>query len=156
VPGRARTTTRLREQLATAVEDGRSQAEVAATFGGSWPTVQRPWSRTAVGCSASRSLRRCPGLDEVRFGRPRWCRGADGRWTRTDPWETRFVDLLGGQGLLGQVDGRTTAAVRDWLAASGGEFRDTVHTVRIDPHAGYARAVREQSRSRGSRSTTSS
>jgi transposase len=40
VPARARTTTRLRA-LATAVEDGRCQAEVAATFGVSWPTVQR-------------------------------------------------------------------------------------------------------------------
>lgn len=52
------------------------------------------------------------GLDETRFGRPRWVRSPAGAWTRTEPWETGFVDLHGGQGLLGQVDGRTSAAVR--------------------------------------------
>jgi hypothetical protein len=41
--------------------------------------------------------------------------GEPARWARSDPWETGFVDLAGGQGLLGQVDGRTTAAVRGWL-----------------------------------------
>jgi transposase len=41
LPARARTTTRLRTRLATAVEDVRCPAEVAATFGVSWPTVQR-------------------------------------------------------------------------------------------------------------------
>jgi hypothetical protein len=51
------------------------------------------------------------GLDETRFGRPRWVRGPGDGWSRSDPWETEFVDLAGGQGLLGQVDGRTTAAV---------------------------------------------
>jgi transposase len=144
VPARARTTSRLRARLATAVEDGRSQGEVAATFGVSWPTVQR-----AVVAHAARELGEPQpaavlGLDEVRFGRPRWRRAADGgRWTRTDPWETGFVDLAGGQGLLGQVDGRTSAAVRAWLAGRTPEFRDAVEVAVIDPHAGYARAVRE-------------
>jgi transposase len=115
VPARARTTTRLRDRLATAVEDGRTQAEVAVTFGVSWPTVQR-----AVVAHGQRELGEpAPtpvlGLDETRFGRPRWARQPDGGWLRTDPWETGFVDLAGGQGLLGQVDGRTTAAVRTWL-----------------------------------------
>jgi hypothetical protein len=36
---------------------------------------------------------------------------------RTDPWETGFVDITGVQGLVGQVDGRTSAAVKGWLAA---------------------------------------
>lgn len=36
---RARTTTRLRDGLAQAVEDGRDQDEVARSFGVSWPTV---------------------------------------------------------------------------------------------------------------------
>ena len=39
------------------------------------------------------------------------------RWRRTDPWETGFVDITGEQALLGQVDGRTSAAVQAWLAA---------------------------------------
>jgi transposase len=143
VPARARTTTRLRTRLATAVEDGRCQAEVATTFGVSWPTVQRAviaHARRALGEPQPTAVL---GLDETRFGRPRWIQGPSG-WMRTEPWETGFVDLAGGQGLLGQVDGRTTAAVRGWLAARSAEFRDAVQLVVIDPHAGYARAVREE------------
>jgi hypothetical protein len=122
VPARARTTTRLRTRLATAVEDGRCQAEMAATFGGSWPTVQRAvvaHGRRALGEPAPTPVL---GLDETRFGRPRWVRGPGG-WSRTEPWETGFVDLADGQGLLGQVDDRTTAAVRGWLAAPSAECR---------------------------------
>ena len=122
VPARARTTTRMRMRLATAMEDGRGQAEVAATFGVSWPTVQRAvvaHARRALGEPAPTPVL---GVDETRFGRPRWVCGPGG-WSRTEPWETGFVDLAGGQGLLGQVDGRTTAAVRGWLAARSAEFR---------------------------------
>jgi transposase len=64
------------------------------------------------------------------------------RWRRTDPWETGFVDITGDQTLLGQVDGRTSAAVQTWLAARTPEFRAGVQVVVIDPHAGYAAAVR--------------
>jgi transposase len=47
-----------------------------------------------------------------------------------------------GQGLLGQVDGRTSAAVCAWLAERSEAFRDTGQVVVIDPHAGYAAAIR--------------
>jgi transposase len=144
VPARARTTTRLRTRLATAVEDGRSQAEVAATFGVSWPTVQRAVLAHAQAELGEPAPTPVLGLDEVRFGRPRWVRGpAGGGWVRTDPWETGFVDLAGDQGLLGQVDGRTSTAVRAWLEHRTPQFRDAVEVVVIDPHAGYARAVRQ-------------
>ena len=68
------------------------------------------------------------GMDETRFGRPRWLpegEHPDGRvrWCRTDPWETGFVDITGDQSLLGQVDGRTSAVVQAWLAARTREFR---------------------------------
>jgi hypothetical protein len=87
------------------------------------------------------------GMDETRFGRPRWLPDGhheDGRvrWRRTDPWETGFVDIIGEQGLWGQVDAPTSAAVAAWLAARSQEFRDAVEVVVIDPHAGYAEAVR--------------
>ena len=87
------------------------------------------------------------GMDETRFGRPRWLPDgvhADGRirWQRTDPWETGFVDITGKQALLGQVDGRTSAAVQAWLRARSETFRGGVEVVVIDPHAGYAAAVR--------------
>ena len=67
-----RTTTRLRTALAVAVEDGRDQSEVAAAHRVSWPTVQR-----AVVVHGALELTepeptRVLGMDETRFGRPRW------------------------------------------------------------------------------------
>ena len=148
VPAGMRTTTRLRTALAVAVEDGRDQSEVAAAHGVSWPTVQR----AVVALGAIELVEPEPttvlGMDETRFGRPRWLPEGhhdDGRvrWRRTDPWETGFVDITGDQSLLGQVDGRTSAAVQAWLAARTPEFRAAVEVVVIDPHAGYAAAVRQ-------------
>ena len=147
VPAGMRTTTRLRRALAVAVEDGRDQSEVAAAHGVSWPTVQR----AVVVHGAVELVEPEPtavlGMDETRFGRSRWLPDGhhdDGRirWIRTDPWETGFVDIAGDQSLLGQVDGRTSAAVQAWLAARTPEFRARIEVVLIDPHAGYAAAVR--------------
>jgi transposase len=147
VPAGMRTTTRLRRALAVAVEDGRDQSEVAAAHGVSWPTVQR----AVVVHGAVELVEPEPtavlGMDETRFGRPRWLPDGhhdDGRirWIRTDPWETGFVDITGAQSLLGQVDGRTSAAVQAWLAARTPAFRERIEVVVIDPHAGYAAAVR--------------
>ena len=151
VPAGMRTTTRLRAALAAAVEDGRDQSEVAAAHRVSWPTVQR----AVVVHGAVELVEPEPttvlGMDETRFGRPRWLPdghhdgpGEDGRirWRRTDPWETGFVDITGSQALLGQVDGRSGAAVQAWLAARTPEFRAGIEVVVIDPHAGYAAAVR--------------
>jgi transposase len=147
VPAGMRTTTRLRAALAVAVEDGRDQSEVAAAHGVSWPTV----ARAVVARGAVELVEPGPttvlGMDETRFGRPRWRPDGhhdDGRirWQRTDPWETGFVDITGDQALLGQVDGRTSAAVQAWLAERTEEFRNAIKVVIIDPHAGYAAAVR--------------
>jgi transposase len=147
VPAGMRTTTRLRAALAVAVEDGRDQSEVAAAHRVSWPTVQR----AVVAYGAVELVEPEPttvlGMDETRFGRPRWVPegvhdDGRGRWRRTDPWETGFVDITGDQALLGQVDGRTSAAVQAWLAARTPAFRTGIEVVVIDPHAGYAAAVR--------------
>ena len=151
VPAGMRTTTRLRAALAAAVEDGRDQSEVAAAHRVSWPTVQR----AVVVHGAVELVEPEPttvlGMDETRFGRPRWLPdghhddpGEDGRvrWKRTDPWETGFVDITGSQALLGQVDGRTSAAVQAWLTQRTAAFRAGIEVVVIDPHAGYAAAVR--------------
>ena len=90
VPAGMRTTTRLRAALAVAVEDGRDQSEVATAHGVSWPTVQR----AVVVHGAVELVEPEPttvlGMDETRFGRPRWLPDgthADGRirWVRTDP-----------------------------------------------------------------------
>jgi transposase len=118
-----RTTTRLRAALALAVEDGRDQSEVAASHGVSWPTVQRAVVVYGGGELVEPEPVRVLGMDETRFGRPRWLPDgvrADGRirWQRTDPWETGFVDITGDQGRLGQVDGRTSAGRRGWAPAA--------------------------------------
>lgn len=147
VPAGMRTTTRLREGLARAVEDGRNQSEVATAHGVSWPTAQRALVAYAERELAEPEPTTVLGMDETRFGRSRWLPNGvhdDGRirWRRSDPWETGFVDLTGEQALLGQVDGRTSAAVAAWLAQRSPEFRDAIDVVVIDPHAGYAAAVR--------------
>jgi len=64
-----------------------------------------------------------------------------GCWVRTDPWDTGFVDLAGDQGLLGQIEGRTGAVVRQWLGEPSEAFRAGVTHVVIDPSAAYAAAV---------------
>ena len=115
VPAGMRTTTRLREGLARAVEDGRNQSEVATAHGVSWPTAQRALVAYAARQLAEPELTTVLGMDETRFGRPRWLPSGvhdDGRirWRRSDPWETGFVDITGDQALMGQVDGRTSAA----------------------------------------------
>ncbi|WP_268748147.1 transposase [Rhodococcus opacus] len=63
---------------------------------------------------------------------------------RVDPWDTGFVDLDGDQGLLGQKEGRTTAAVVEWLGERTPEFREAIEYVAIDPAAVYAAATRTE------------
>jgi transposase len=115
VPAGMRTTARLRTALAAAAEDGRDQSEVAAAHRVSWPTVQRAVVVHGAVELLEPELTTVLGMDETRLGRPRWLPdgpGEDGRIRcgRTDPWETGFVDIAGEQSLLGQVDGRTSAA----------------------------------------------
>jgi transposase len=66
-----------------------------------------------------------------------WPVGAD-----IDPWDTGFVDLAGDQGLLGQHEGRSGAAVVAWLKARTPRFRQSIQYVAIDPAAAYASAIR--------------
>jgi transposase len=60
-------------------------------------------------------------------------RTTDGGWRRTGPWETEFVDLATGQGVLGQVGGRSGASVKMWLAEQTAAFRDAICFVALDP-----------------------
>ena len=118
VPAGMRTTTRLRTALAVAVEDGRDQSEVAAAHEVSWPTVQRAVIVHGAVELVEPEPVRVLGMDETRFGRPRWL--PDGH----------------------HDDGRTSAAVKAWLDARSEAFRAGIEVVVIDPHAGYAAAVR--------------
>jgi transposase len=142
VPARARTTLRLRVAVAEAVGENRCVAEVARSHRLSWPTVQRAVTAAVTALPTEPAPTPLLGIDETRFGRPRWRQDSDGRWRLVEPWETGFVDLTGAQGLLGQVDGRTSAAVAGWLAERGHAWRDAVRIVAIDPSAPYAAAVR--------------
>lgn len=63
------------------------------------------------------------------------------------PANTGSIDRgqsTGVQGLLGQVAGRTSAAVARWLAERGQAWRDGVEVVAIDPSAPYAAAVHQR------------
>ena len=143
VPARRRTTTRLRTQIGRCVgEAARSVVEVADTAGVSWPTAHAAFVAHADAVLGEVAPVRVLGIDETRRGKPRWTRDQDsGRWVRTDPWDTGFVDLGGDQGLLGQVEGRTGAVVRQWLGEQSEAFRAGVTHVVIDPSAAYAAAV---------------
>ncbi|MCB9408873.1 ISL3 family transposase [Mycolicibacterium sp.] len=143
VPPRRRTTTRLRTQIAREIGDAaRSVVEVADGAGVSWPTAHAAFVAHAETVLGEVAPVRVLGIDETRRGKPRWTRETDsGRWVRTDPWDTGFVDLCGDQGLLGQTEGRTGAAVRQWLSEQSEAFRAGITHVVIDPSAAYAAAV---------------
>lgn len=141
IPPRMRTTGRLRALVAHAVADNRSVAEVAASNGLSWPTVQRAVDAHVDVVLGEPEPTPILGVDETRRGKPRWVRDALGHWHRIDRWDTGFVDLHGRQGLLGQAEGRTTATVVDWLTARTAAFRAAVRYVVIDPAAAYRAAV---------------
>jgi transposase len=144
VPAPARTTGRLRTAIGKAIGDAaRSVAEVADAHGVSWPTAHRAFVAHATSQLTEPAPVRVLGIDETRRGKPRWHHCADTqRWVRLDPWDTGFVDLAGDQGLLGQREGRTGAAVIDWLSERSDEFRAGVEFVAIDPAAVYATAIR--------------
>jgi transposase len=83
------------------------------------------------------------GIDEIRRGRARfvfdeatqhWC-------TSASRWHAGFVDLCGGQGLLGQIEGRTAQAVTDRLQARGQQWKDAVRFVAIDMSTVFKAAV---------------
>lgn len=144
VPAGARTTTRLCTAIGAAIgDDGRAVAEVADAHRVSWPTAHRAFVAHAEKVLAEPEPVAVLGIDETRRGKPRWVQCADtARWMRVDPWDTGFVDLSGDQGLLGQREGRTSAAVIDWLTERSPDFRERIQYVAIDPAAVYAKAIR--------------
>jgi len=143
IPTRARTTGRLRRAIASAVGDAcRSVAEVADSFGVSWPTAHAAVVEAAEAAAAEPEPTPVLGIDETRRARVRWRFSVEQRsWVHTDAYDTGFVDLAGDQGLLGQVEGRTSKAVVDWLEARTPEFREAIRYVAIDPAAVYAKAI---------------
>ena len=144
IPARSRTTLRLRAAIGSAIGDAaRSVAEVADAHAVSWPTAHRAFVLHAEALLVEPEPTAVLGIDETRRSKPRWeyCTQTQ-RWVRVDPWDTGFVDLDGDQGLLGQREGRTGAAVVDWLSERSPAFREAIEYVAIDPAAVDASAIR--------------
>ncbi|MGP3966041.1 ISL3 family transposase [Nonomuraea sp. 3N208] len=146
VPARARLTERLRQASGMAVADGgRTIVQSARDHGVSWPVAS-----AAFTAYAERMLPAEPqpvtvlGIDETRRGRPRWVYDEAARaWQAVvDRWHVGFVDLSHGQGLLGQVEGRTTQVVIDWLQERGQKWKEQVRFVAIDMCTIFKAAVR--------------
>jgi transposase len=146
IPARSRLTTRLRQATGAAVGDGgRTVIQSARDHGVSWPIVSAAFTE-----HARRVLPAQPapvavlGIDEIRRGRPRWVlEETTGMWTTVvDRWHVGFVDLSGRQGLLGQVEGRTIAAVTGWLDQREAAWRAQVAFVAIDMCTIFKSAVR--------------
>jgi transposase len=147
VPARARLTDRLRRAAGAAVADaGRTIVQSARDHGLSWPVVLAAFTRHAAAVLPD-TLEPVTvlGIDEIRRGRPQWTWNDDRQcWEITvDRWHVGFVDLAGGQGLLGQVEGRTSTVVKDWLEQRDEDWRQGVRFVAIDMCTIFKSAIRD-------------
>jgi transposase len=147
LPPRARLTARLRAAAGQAVAvGGATITQAARDHGVSWPVVAASFAERATAL-----LPPTPepvtvlGIDETRRGRARLARNPEtGKLEQlADRWHTGFIDLTGGQGLLGQVEGRAATDAGQWLAAQTPAWRNSVQVVAIDMCAAYRAAVRE-------------
>lgn len=147
VPGRVRSSRRLRDMLVPAVIDsGRVASEAAAAHGVSWWLVQRALNMAAP---------KLPDVDTLRpDGRGCWASTSTGfgpsgsSRTRqsvpenaSNPQMSTIVGLDTGQ-VLGVVDGRDHTGVGEWLLARPLEWRLGVQVVAIDPSAAFRKALR--------------
>lgn len=147
VPARARLTDRLRRAAAAAVADaGRTIVQSARDHGLSWPVVSAAFTHhaTAVLPDTPEPVT-VLGIDEIRRGRPQWTWNEERQcWEiAVDRWHVGFVDLAGGQGLLGQVEGRTSTIVKDWLNQRDEDWRQGVRFVAIDMCTIFKSAIRD-------------
>jgi transposase len=62
--------------------------------------------------------------------------------TLADRWHVGFTDVGGGQGMLGQVEGRTADDVAYWLAGQTPAWRDRIRYVAIDMCTVFVAAIR--------------
>jgi transposase len=142
IPPRARLTGRLCRQVGAQVAAGRSVASTAQEYRVSWPVAHRQYAVHADALLTEPLAPVVLGIDETRRGRPKWVKDpATGAWSRSERFETCFTDLSGSGRLLGQVAGRTGAAVTGWLDDRGQHWKDQVRFVAIDPCAVYRSAI---------------
>ncbi len=146
LPPRCQITARLRGQAGHEVAGrGITPAEAARHAGVSWHTAHAAFT-AAAGEVLEQDLAPVAhlGIDEHRRGRARFAADPQtGQYIMlADRWHTCFFDLDGGQGLLGQVQGRTADDAAYWLAGATPVWRDAVQVVCIDLCSIYASAVR--------------
>ena len=141
-----RTTGRLRAAAGRAVADGaRTITQAGRDFELSWPTVHREFTAYAHDMLPDKPQPTdVLGVDEVRRGKPVWEQDEQtGKWrVATDRWHVGFVDITGRQGLFGQVEGRATTVVVDWITAQSPRWKDAIRYVAIDMCAIFRAAVR--------------
>jgi hypothetical protein len=129
-------TARLRAAAGAAVADGgRTVVQSARDHEVSWPVVAAAFTAHAtLVLPVEPDPVEVLGINEVRRGRPKWVfdQVSQAWQTSVDRWHVGMCDLSGGQGLLGQVEGRNAQAVIDWLAQRGQQWRDAVRFVAID------------------------
>ncbi|MGW2939340.1 ISL3 family transposase [Streptomyces sp. NPDC001156] len=146
IPAGARITERLRAAAGRRVRDaGSTVIQAARDLHLSWSTVMAAFTvqaREVTGAPLPEV--RVLGIDETRRGRTKWEQDAEtGKWQLVrDRWHTGFVDALGAGGLLGQVEGRTTADVLAWLSTTELTWRKNITHVAIDMSATYRAAIR--------------
>ena len=145
LPPRCKITRRLRDHCGNEVaERGITPAEAARHNGVSWPSAHAAFAEkadTLLGEELAPVAHL--GIDEHRRGRPRWRRDEQtGEYVLVaDRWHTCFYDLSGGQGMLGQVEGRTADDAAYWLAGAMPAWRDAIRVVSIDMCTIYQSAV---------------
>lgn len=149
IPPRARLTERAREAIGAAVADrGRTVIQAARDHEVSWPIAQAAFAARAIAELPGETPQVARlGIDEIRRGKARFrlVPAEDGgeRWeVVADQWHVGMVDLGGGAGLLGQVEGRTAATVSGWIEAQSAVWRAGVETVAIDMCTVFKAAVR--------------
>ena len=146
IPARSRLTCRLREATGTAVGDGgRTVVQSGRDHGVSWPIVNAAFlahAQKVIPAEVPQVERL--GIDETRRGKAQWRLNPDTRAydAVVDRWHIGFVDLGGGQGLLGQVEGRTCKVVTEWLDARGDAWKKSIEFAAIDMCTVFKSAIR--------------
>jgi transposase len=133
-PGCGTVATRVHEWVVTCPKDVRRGLDEVAVR---W--LKRRWKCEDPACGRrtfTESLPQVPPRCRV-TGRLREMLGL-----LADRWHTCFYDLSGGQGLLGQVEGRTADDAAYWLAQAPPAWRGSVAIVAIDMCSIYLAAVR--------------
>jgi len=148
IPPRSRLTARLRTAAGAAVADhGRTMLQSARDHELSWPTVEAAFTAHAEAVLPAQTPPVAHlGIDETRRGKAKFrlVTGPDGAdmWeVVADRWHVGFCDLNGGSGLLGQVEGRTSASVSEWIEQQSATWRAGVSVVAIDMCTVFKAAV---------------